>query len=77
MKGFMKEVIADATILSLLIIAPMAFLGPGWRTKNPDGHVSAQRFKREHLPGEETEEGGRTEERDIPILRAFKDERER
>ena len=77
MKRYMKEIFADATILSLLIITPMAFLGPGWRTKNPDGHVSAERFKREHLPGEKAEEGGAATERDIPILRAFKDDGER
>jgi hypothetical protein len=29
--NFMKEVVADTAILSLLIILPMAFLGPGWR----------------------------------------------
>lgn len=28
---FMKEVIWDTAILSGLIIAPMLFLGPGWR----------------------------------------------
>ena len=75
MKRYMKEILADSAILSLLIIAPMAFLGPGWRPKNPDGHVAAKRFQREHqhIPddGIETEGGV---ERDIPILRAFKDD---
>lgn len=76
MKGYWKEILADSAILSLLIIAPMAFLGPGWRAKNPDGHITAERFRREHLPGATTEErdeaaGG---ERDIPILRAFKED---
>lgn len=71
----MKEILADSAILSLLIIAPMAFLGPGWRSKNPDSHVAAQRFQREHqhLPGETTGDSAAAE-RDIPILRAFKDD---
>ena len=49
-KRFIKEVITDATILSALIIVPLAFLGPGWRTKNPDDQVLAARFRDEHVP---------------------------
>jgi hypothetical protein len=74
MKGYMKEILADSAILSLLIIAPMAFLGPGWRLKNPDGHISAERFRREHVPQAATEARNGKSERDIPILRAFKED---
>jgi hypothetical protein len=79
MKGYMKEIIADSAILSLLIIFPMAIgLGPGWRSKNPSTHVASQRFQQEHrpIPGETPEE--RTgSDRDIPILQAFKDDGKR
>lgn len=75
MKRYMKEILADSAILSLLIIFPMAFLGPGWRTKNPDSHLTAQRFQREHQHlTTETLEDRTATDRDIPILRAFKDD---
>lgn len=57
-KRFMKEVIADATILSALIILPIAFLGPGWTSKRPDERAVAARFRQEHplqVKREETE----------------------
>ena len=75
MKRYMKEILADSAILSLLIIFPMAFLGPGWRTKNPDNHLIAQRFQREHqISTTETSEEKTAIDRDIPILRALKDD---
>jgi hypothetical protein len=74
MKGYMKDILADSAILSLLIIAPIAFLGPGWRPKYPNGHISAERFRREHVPGATTEARNGESERDIPILRAFKED---
>ena len=47
MRQFIKEAIADATILSALIILPMAVLGPGW-TRKPDDRVLAAQFRRDH-----------------------------
>jgi hypothetical protein len=47
-KRFIKEVIAEVTILSALIIVPLAFLGPGWTKKQPDDRVVAARFRQEH-----------------------------
>lgn len=76
MKRYMKEILADSAILSLLIIFPMAFLGPGWRTKNPEmqNHIATQRFQQEHQhASEDATEAQPGAGRDIPILRAFKD----
>lgn len=73
MKRYIKEIIAESAILSVLIILPMAFLGPGWRIKNPSTHVAAQRFQQEHqhLPGEATKTRTGTD-RDNTILQAFR-----
>ena len=54
-KRFIKQVVADATVLSALIILPLAFLGPGWRAKNPDDRVQAARFRDDHAPTASTE----------------------
>ena len=44
----MKEILRDSAILTGLIIVPIAFLGPGWRPKNPDAISSTERFSQEH-----------------------------
>jgi hypothetical protein len=79
--------VADALILSLLVIVPIAFLGPGWRTSATfDRHGSFQR-QHQSLSGKK-EEGGSDNfdeprskrpsqpDRDIPFLRAFEIERQ-
>jgi hypothetical protein len=47
-KRFIKEVVAEVTILSALVIVPLAFLGPGWTGKQPNHRAVAARFRREH-----------------------------
>lgn len=47
-KRFLKEVAVDATILSALVIVPLAFLGPGWTRKQPNERLVASQFKQEH-----------------------------
>jgi hypothetical protein len=47
-KRFIKEAVADATILSALIVVPLAFLGTGWTRKQPNDRVVAARFRQEH-----------------------------
>jgi hypothetical protein len=47
-KRFIKEVVAEVTILSALIIVPLAFLGPGWTRKPPNDRAVAARFRQEH-----------------------------
>ena len=44
----MTEILRDSAVLTGLIILPIAFLGPGWRPKNPDAISSTDRFSREH-----------------------------
>ena len=58
-KRFIKQVVADASILSVLIIFPLAFLGPGWRAKTPDDRAQAARFRDNHVPTA-TKEGNET-----------------
>ena len=74
MKAFIKEILGDTVVLSLLIILPLAFLGPGWRTTSQYQNG----FRRDHKPvsGEAQEGKYEDRERDIPILRAFETERE-
>lgn len=43
MKKFVKEIIANATLLSALILLPMTFRGPGWRPRE-----SEDNFARSH-----------------------------
>ena len=57
-KRFIKEVIAEVTVLSALIIVPLAFLGPGWTRKRPNDAVIAARFRQEHPPSKADEEEG-------------------
>ena len=77
MKGFIKEILTDTALLSALIILPLAFLGPGWRT-NTSSQTQNGSFRNQHesIPGETTENKHDQFERDIPILRAFEVERE-
>ena len=61
-KRFIKEVIAEITILSALIIVPLAFLGPSWTRRKPDDHIVAARFNQEHPASKAEEEDiGRSE----------------
>lgn len=76
MKQFVKEILFDSAILSVLIILPLAFLGPGWRSQDSSrGHHG---FREQHrpLPEETTGEGREGVKRDITILRAFDVQRE-
>lgn len=73
MKPFIKEIMADAAILSGLIILPIAFLGPGWRRKDTDYHPrpNERRAGGETSDSEDVaakESGG---DRYIPVLHAF------
>ena len=68
MKKFIKEIIANATLLSALILLPMTFRGPGWRPREaPDN------FARSHRDINEGSElaSGETQERHNDVLRAF------
>lgn len=81
------EGVSDALILSLLVIVPIAFLGPGWQTSSTydkNGRFSKQ-HEHESLSGETGEDGQSLpsepahqsrKDRDIPILRAFEIERQ-
>ena len=77
-----KEALSDAVILSVLVIVPIFFLGPGWQ--GPSTYQKQGNFARQHesLSGEanEGDEPATTErprkDRDIPILRAFETERQ-
>jgi hypothetical protein len=76
MKRFIKEILSDTAILSVLIILPLAFLGPGWRTKDASlPQHGSFRDKHKPLPGETSDEKPAEYERDIPILRAFEVEK--
>lgn len=77
MKAFIREILTDTALLSALIILPLAFLGPGWRT-NITNQTQNGSFRNQHkfVPGETPEERSNQFERDIPILRAFEVERE-
>jgi hypothetical protein len=83
MKKFVKEIISDTAVLSMLIILPLAFLGPGWRT-NTSAKSRHGPFRDQHksVSGETAQEDSEQQqqqqqyERDIPILRAFEVERE-
>jgi hypothetical protein len=55
-KRFIKEVVAEVTILSALIIVPLAFLGPGWTRKPPNDHAVAAQFRQEHPVSEGDEQ---------------------
>lgn len=58
-KRFIKEVIAEVTILSALINVPLAFL---WTRRKPDAHFVAARVKQEHPASKAEEEDiGRSE----------------
>lgn len=82
MKKLLKEALSDTLILSVLVIVPIAFLGPGWQTSST--YDRNGRFSKQHqsVPGEAGEDGEAVEEqqsrrdRDIPLLRAFEVERE-
>lgn len=70
MKGFIKEILRDAAMLSGLIILPIAFLGPGWRPKNDQyGGTNGGRTEGGSFPGKKatTEQSDRY----IEILHAF------
>ena len=82
MKPFIKEILADAAILSGLIILPMAFLGPGWRSKDtdydrnhgrvyegPSSSTNGEPVSTQETSRSPTERG--TTDRYIPILHAF------
>lgn len=73
MKGFVKEILADAAILSGLIILPVFFLGPGWRPKSAfDQHgrpINGGYPAGGSSPREETKE--KQPDRFIEILHAF------
>jgi hypothetical protein len=56
MRPLIQEAIKDAIILSALIILPMTFLGPGWRTLSKDDRPVRDHFARQHVP--RAEEGG-------------------
>ena len=56
-KRFIKEVIAEVTVLSALIIVPLAFLGPGWTRRKPNDGVVSARFQQQHTPSTANEEG--------------------
>ena len=56
-KRFIKEVIVEVTILSALIIVPLAFLGPGWTRRKPDDRVVAARFRQQHSASTSDEVG--------------------
>lgn len=86
MKPFIKEIIANAAMLSALIVLPIAFLGPGWTRSNPEpfqashGRITAEQSDQsgESLSSEEAQTSRRNGDRFIPILQAFKnDERGR
>ena len=67
-KQLMREAIWNGAILSALIIIPMAFFGPGWRSQTLDARLAKERFATEHRVSGSAENNY---ERDIPILRAF------
>lgn len=76
MKRFVREILADAAILSGLITLPIAFLGPGWRPKDtdynpnhgrPNGNLTAEQPEGGFAPPEEA----KPKDRYIPILHAF------
>lgn len=87
-RRIIKEALSDALILSVLVIVPIAFLGPGWQTSSTyNRHGDFSRQHRESTSGETNEDGSLTpvdeqrsvqarKDRDIPILRAFATERE-
>jgi hypothetical protein len=79
MKQFVKEIISDTAVLTMLIIVPLAFLGPGWRT-NTSAKNQHGPFRDQHksVSGATSPEESQQQqhERDIPILRAFEVERE-
>ena len=64
-----KQAVWDGAVLCTLIILPMAFLGPGWRTQKPDARIANVRFQREHSTAEDA--SFQDPDRDIPLLRAF------
>jgi hypothetical protein len=55
-EALIKEVIAEVTILSALIIVPLAFLGPGWTRRKPDDRVVDARFREEHSASKANEQ---------------------
>ena len=72
MKPFIKEILSDTALLSVLIIFPLAFLGPGWRT-NHSAVPQHGSFRDKHQPvsGETPEKEHERHKRDISLLRAF------
>lgn len=75
MKKFAREVVRDATVLSVLVIAPMSFLGPGWTRPRPTREAS---FAQQHQQTSEDAEQWPPvpgPDRDIPMLKAFEVER--
>jgi hypothetical protein len=54
-KRFIKEVIAEATVLCTPIV-PLAFPGPGRTRRMPDDHIAAARFRQEHSISKADEE---------------------
>ena len=80
MKSFVRDIIKDTGLLIGLIIVPIAFLGPGWRTSATYGPQGSFAERHKSVSGE-TPEPQQDEqrisewERDIPILRAFEVER--
>jgi hypothetical protein len=86
-RSIVKEAVRDALILSVLVIVPIAFLGPGWQTSSTwDRHGKfSEQHQQSSIPGETNEDGSSTgpqidekprKDRDIPLLRAFATERE-
>jgi hypothetical protein len=85
-RSIVKEAVRDALILSVLVIVPIAFLGPGWQTSstwNRHGDFSKQ-HEQSSISGETNEDQSPVtqinqeprKDRDIPLLRAFATERE-
>lgn len=59
-RRFVKEVVAEVTILSALIIVPLAFLRPGWTRKQPNDRIVAARFRQEHAMPEVDQQDSET-----------------
>lgn len=70
-KRFITKVLWDSVVLSALVILPIAFLGPGWKTQTPKDQIARERFQREHASADSPRS---MPDRDIPILRAFQKE---
>lgn len=72
MKKLVREAVRDALILSVLVILPMHFLGPGWTPPVSEQKTFAQQHQ---VSSNETPLTTARPDRDIPILRAFEVER--